>query len=79
MSNFGGHSKCQALTYFLSVNIVSSGEFDHCLKGLWVLKSHEAETAAPAGIVVIHDPDVFDLTEASNKSDRCELNTASNQ
>ena len=46
---------------------MTSGEFDYCLKGLWVLKSHEAETAAPAGIVVIHDPDVFDLSEAPEK------------
>ena len=64
---------CRASPYFFPVNIVSSREIHHCLKGLWFLKGDKSETSAPARIIVVHDPDIFNLTEAPTKSDRNEF------
>ena len=65
-------------TYFFPVNIVSSREIHHCLKGLWFLKGHKSETSAPARIIVVHDPDIFNLTKAPTKSDRNEFDNILN-
>ena len=64
---------CRASPYFFPVNIVSSREIDHCLKGPWVIEGHKSKTSAPARIIVIHDPDIVNLTEAPTKSDRREF------
>lgn len=53
---------------------MSSREIDHCLKGLWVLKGHKAEPSAPASVIVEHDPDIFNFTEAPTKYDMCGFN-----